>query len=199
MPTATVPPSDDRTALRDRLEDNRLYHFNVFTGCRGHSWPAGLRGTTDRRHYPAVRSCHCSQFDLISLPQLDLNHCNSSTLYQLTVKLISLDFVCTDQKWLSRRSRVPMSQKTTWQLQRTQHGKLEDESLHLATMSQDKYVLYKLMAKGRFMEILHLHWTMSEMCVLHPRLTRGREQTRVTNLYYTYWRVDRIQQKHCWL
>lgn len=120
----------------DRLENNHLYHFNVFTGCRGHSWPAGLKGTADKRHYPALRSCHCSQFDLISLPQLDLNHCNSSTLYQLTVKLISLDFVCTDQKWLSRLSRVPMSQKSTRQLQRTQHGKLEDESRHLAMMSQ---------------------------------------------------------------
>lgn len=62
-----------------------------------------------------------------------------------------------------------------------------------------EYVLYKLMTKGRCMEILHLHWTMSEMCVLHPHVTRRREQTPVTNLYYTYWRVDRIQQKHCWL
>lgn len=139
----------------DRLENNRLYHFNVFTRCRGQPWPAGLKGTADKRHYPALQSCYCSKFDLISLPQLDLNHCNSGTLYQLTVKLISLDFVCTDQKWLSRRSRVPMSQKTTWQLQRTQHGKLEDESLHLAMMSQGDQRICTLQArdfKGRCIE-----------------------------------------------
>lgn len=37
-------------------------------------------------------SLHSSQFEFISPPQVELNHSNSIVLYQLAVKLISLDF-----------------------------------------------------------------------------------------------------------
>lgn len=78
-------------------DNNCLNHLNVFTGCRGHLWLTGLKRAADKRHYSVMQSCHSSQFDVLSLSQLDLNHCNSSTLYQLTVKLISLDFGLSPQ------------------------------------------------------------------------------------------------------
>lgn len=81
----------------DNLKNNCLYHFNVFTGCWGHSWLTGLKPAADKRHYPVTQPWRGSQPDVISLPRLDLNHCNSNTLYQLTVKLISLDFGSSPQ------------------------------------------------------------------------------------------------------
>lgn len=85
-----------------------------------------------------------------------------------------LQFVCTDQKWLSRRSRVLMSQKghsTAVKGRKTEYQRMK-KSTPCCDFSERSKNMHSLQAcdfTGRCIEILHLHWTMSEMCMLPVR------------------------------